>query len=297
MPAGYTGPSRSRPVYSAAPMRAWAKMLIGSTAVLALAAAGAAAAEWIKVHRRPAWYGVDRTTPEQRRVAARRAEDTLVRLQAWSAERPAADAVPATHPVSFTDGQLNAFYDKWVNLGDRRATVDAYVHDPRLVAGDGQIILAGEVQQIGLVVSLFVRPNVAADGRLRLALDKVVAGVVPVPDAFFASQRAALERTLVANLPADQAAARLGPDGLANGSAATAAMDQLLLAMLRGQPAEPVVFVPVGGGSTALLPVRITAVTAHDHTLAMTAAAMTPDERRDLLARIKTPDGGDATSK
>ncbi len=286
-------------------MRKWVKVVIGSAGVLAAAAAGGGAAEWLRVRRTPAWYAPDRSTPQQRAVAADRFQDTLARLYDWSADRharrlagrPSPTTADATHPLSFTDAQLNAFLDRWSDLQDRRATIEQYVHDPRVIVVDGRVILAAQVKEMGLVVSLFVQPAVAADGRLRLTLDKVVAGVVPVPDAFFANQRASLEHVLSSNLPADQAAARLDADGLANGSAATAAMDEMLLAMLRGQAAEPVIFVPVNtSASSLLLPVRITAVTAQDHTLAITALAMSPDDRRDLLARIKTADQADAVA-
>ena len=282
-------------------MRKWLKIIGWSAGVLALIGAGVAAGEWMLVRRRPAWYVPDRSTAEQRRRAARNVEDTLVRLHDWSAERslhpatttPSAPNAP-TYPLSFTDAQLDAFYDKWVEFQNRRAAVDPYVHDPRVVVEGGQLILAGEVREMGMVVSLFVQPAVSPDGRLRLTLDKVVAGVVPVPDAFFSTQRTAIERVLASNLPADQQAAKLNADGLANGAAATAAMDEMLLAMLRGKAAEPVIFVPVNASaSSPLLPVRVTAVTANDHTLALTAQAMTPDERRQLLARVKTPDQPD----
>ena len=277
-------------------MRKWVKILVGSAVGLGLIAAGVGAGEWILVRRRPAWYAPDHTTAEQRRTAARGVEDTLVRLHDWSAERsgPAGTAPTpeSTYPLSFTDVQLDAFYDKWVAFQDRRSTVERYVHAPRVIVQDGQVIVAGEVREVGLVVSLFVQPAVSADdGRLKLTLAKVVAGVVPVPDSFFATQRAALERTLSGNLPADQRAARLDRDGLANGAAADAAMDELLLAMLRGRPAEPVIFVPVDTSATSrLLPVRITAVTAEHHTLGMTAQAMSMAERRELLGRIKAAD-------
>ena len=262
--------------------------------VLAVAGVGVASAEWLLVRRTPAWYGPETRTPAQRATAARTVEDTLVRLHNWSAVRAqpsAATAPAATYPLSFTDAQLDAFFDKWAAFRDRRATIEQYVHDPRLVVQDGHLILVGQLKETGLVVSLFIQPAVAADGRLRLTLDRVVAGVVPVPDAFFAAQRASLERTLAADLPAAQAAARLDADGLANGPAATASMNQMLLAMLRGQPAEPVVFVPVtAAGASPLLPVRVTAVTAQDHTLTLTAQAMTLAERRALLGVIETPD-------
>lgn len=286
-------------------MRKWFKVVACSAGLVIAAGVGVAAAEWLRVRRTPAWYAPDRTTPQQRAVAADRFEDTLARLYDWSADRHArrvADpstpaTADATHPLAFTDGQLNAFFDRWSELQNRRAAIEAYVHDPRVVVLDGRLILAAQVKELGVVVSLLVQPTVAADGRLRLTLDKVLAGVVPVPDAFFAGQRASLEKVLASNLPADQAAAKLDRDGLANGAAATAAMDEMLLAMLRGLPAEPVIFVPVNTSASApLLPVRITAVTAQDHTLAMTAQAMTADERRDLLARIETPDTPDAAT-
>ncbi len=285
-------------------MRRWAKVAAWSAGVLVLAGAGVAAAQWLLVRRTPNWYAPSRLTAAQRATAAHGVENTLIGLQSWSAGRHARQvsghaaspsAAGATYPLSFTDAQLDAFFDKWADYQDRRAAMDKYVADPRLVVQDGRIIVVGQVHEVGLVVSLFVLPQVAADGRLRLSLEKVVAGVMTVPDSFFASQRAAIIHTLAANLPADQAAARFDRDGLANGPAATAAMDEMLLAMLRGRSAEPVVFVPVNtSAQSPLLPVRITAVTARDHTLSMTAQALTADERRDLLQRIKVADVPDA---
>ncbi len=272
------------------------KVVAWTTGVAALVGVGVLSAEWLLVRRTPAWYAHDARTPAQKAVAVHAVEDTLARLLNWSIERGATTPGTATAPspvcpLSFTDAQLDAFYDKWVDFQDRRSTIEKYVHDPRLVVQDGHLIIVGEIKETGLVVSLFVQPAVASDGRLRLTLDRVVAGVVPVPDAFFASQRQSLIRTLAADLPAAQQAAQLDAKGLANGPAATAAMNEMLLAMLRGQPAEPVVFVPVSAsGSSPLLPVRISAVTAADHTLTMTAQAMTLDERRELLDLIREPD-------
>ena len=288
-------------------MRTWKKVAIGSTAVLVLAGAGVVAAKVRLAHRTPDWYAPDESTPAQRASAANRVEDTLARLYNWSAGRHArgADhrsptstptlAEPATDaafPLTFTDAQLNAFYDKWSGLGDRRATVEKYVKDPRIAVREGHVIVAGQARDMGVVLSLFLDPSVSpADGRVRLTLSAVMAGVVTLPDAFTAGKRAALERTLAASLPADQAAAALTPDGLANGPAATAAMVQMLLGVLRGRSTEPVIFVPVSPSPTSpLLPVRVSSVTAADHTLTMTARPVPLAERPALLAEIKRPD-------
>jgi hypothetical protein len=106
-----------------------------------------------------------------------------------------------------------------------------------------------------------------------------------------------LERVLASHLPADQRAAALDAEGLANGAAATAAMDEMLLAVLRRQPIEPVIFVPVSASPTSpLLPVRISAVAARDHTLSMTAQAIPMADRAKLLEQIKRPDAPDAAA-
>jgi hypothetical protein len=292
------------------PMRKWKKVILWSVGLLSVAGVGIGAAEYLRFRRTPDWYTADTSTPEQRASAADRVEDTLRRLYDWSAGRHArgADraapvatpvvAEPATDaafPLSFTDAQLNAFFDRWSNFQDRRATIDKYVKDPRIIVQDGHLIIAGQVRDGGVIVSLFLDPSVShTDGRVRLQLTQVMAGVIQVPEVFFASQRTSLERVLAQNLPADQQKAALTPDGLANGAAATAAMDEMLLGVLRGRETEPVIFVPVTASPTApLLPVRISAVTARDHTLAMTARAVPVAERQRLLDEIRRPDDPD----
>ena len=289
-------------------MRRWLKFTLWSAGLLGVAGVGVGAAEYVLVRRTPDWYAADAGTAEQQASARQKVEDTLVRLYNWSGGhharqvgrgRPVATPVvaepanDAPFPLSFTDVQLNAFYDKWSGFQGRRATADKYVKDPRVIVQDGDLIVAGQVREMGgVVVSLFIAPSVsAADGRVRLTLAKVMAGVIQVPDSFTANQRASVERMLTNSLPADQAKAALTPDGLANGPAATAAMTQMLLGVLRGRDTEPVLFVPVNATtSSSLLPVRITAVSARDHTLAMTARAVPMDDRRTLLEQIKRPD-------
>ena len=284
-------------------MRTWKKLALTVVGLAAVAGVGVGAAEYRLAHRTPDWYAADDgLTPAQRASAAGRVEDVLVRMYSWSAGRHARGenaGEPATFPVEFTDAQLNAFYDKWSGFGDRRGAVERFVHQPRVAVRDGHLIVAGQVRDMGgVVVSLFLDPSVsAADGRVRLTLSEVRAGVVPVPDAFTAGQRASLERVLARSLPADQAAAAFTPDGLANGPAATAAMTELLLGVLRGRATEPVLFVPVNvSDRSPLLPVRVTAVSARDHTLAMVAQPVPPAERAKLLDQIRRPDDPGGTA-
>ena len=290
-------------------MRKWKKVILWSAGLLFVAGVGVGAAQLVRLRRTPDWYAPDTSTAEQRATAAGRVEDVLTRLYNWSAGRHArqADRQPvaaptvadpgndALFPLSFTDGQLNAFYDKWSRFQNRQAVVDKYVKDPRVVVQEGHLIVAGQLRDRGVVVSLFFDPSVTPDGRAQMTLSRVMAGVVSVPDVFFDAQRTALQQVLASHLPTNQRAAALDGDGLANGAAATAAMDEMLLAVLRRQPIEPVIFVPVNASPTSpLLPVRISAVTAANHTLAMTAQAVPLAERAKLLEQIKRPDDPDA---
>ena len=274
---------------------------------------GVGTAEFLLVRRTPDWYTADTSTPEQRATAADRVEYTLRRLYDWSAGRhgrgtagrpPVVTPIVAgsttsdvAFPLAFTDEQLNAYFDRWTAPASRRSAIDRYIKDPRVIVQDGHIIVAGQLRDAGVIVSLFLDPVQTADGRVQLTLAQVMAGVVQVPQAFFSSQRTSLEHVLAASLPGDQAKAALTSDGLANGAMATAAMDQMLLAVLRGRPTEPVIFVPTSLSPTApLLPVRITAATAARHTLSMTAQAIPTDERPALLSAVKVPDDPDGTA-
>jgi hypothetical protein len=108
-------------------------------------------------------------------------------------------------------------------------------------------------------------------------------------------QRQGVEDALKNKLPIYQQGAAISPEGLANGDAGSAAMNQLLLATLNYKASNAVIFVPIElEHLSQSLPVKISALAIHDHTVEMTAQAMNAEERDALLNKLKTPQGATA---
>jgi hypothetical protein len=193
--------------------------------------------------------------------------------------------------IEFTDDQLNAFFDKWADFQNRRAIFDQYVDTPRVIMRKNQLILAGRVKEMDLIVSMEFNPKIDKDGNLRMDLGQVMGGILPMPDSMWDKQRQSVERMLERKLPAFQRDAAISTDGYANGATASAAMNEMMLAALRNGSSSAVVFVP---GSierlTPTIPVKITSVSVDDHKLTMTAEPMSPQERQELVEKVKAFD-------
>jgi hypothetical protein len=196
-------------------------------------------------------------------------------------------ATQPSHPlrVDFTEEELNASFQKWDQLYGWTDRYKAYVQNPRVVIHDGRLVLAGNSSELGTVVSLHFEPKLTKDGKLSLRLVQVLAGRLPVPQSFFEKYRLAAESKLKAVLPELQRKAHIKPDGSANSDAMAAAMAKLFLHVLSDEPAEPVVFLPVGPSRS--VPVRLTDVSIEDQTLSLTVKPLNASERASLLERIR----------
>src|SRR4051794_13253934 len=297
----------------------WLKRLLLLVAVLLLGAMLMSAGGWFLLRGKPAWYHPRTMTAEQRKRAADRAENTLVNIQNWAggarAARLRASAAAGDLPtttqaatalahepsqpfqIQFTDEELNAFFEKWADVNGRREYLERFIEDPRLVLRDNQLILAGTVKDLGTVVSMQFEPRIDEHGSLQMNLVRVLGGVLPLPDALWASKRARMEQYLAEKLPTYQQAASVAPDGTANSAAASAAMNKLLQSILHGDPAEPALFVPYDVRQlNRSVPVKITAVTVQNNTLTITAEQMTTREREAMMDRLRAPYGSSVTT-
>jgi hypothetical protein len=295
----------------------WLKASLWLISLVILLAVGAGAVGWFMLRGTPAWYRPGRMPAEQRKKNADDFEDKLINLTNMFGEKNAAayraaHLPPSTHPegtaseqakqlrdrkgdepveIQFTDDQLNAFFEKWAEFQNRRALFDQYVDSPRVIMKKDRLIFAGRVKDLDLIVSMEFNPGVDDDGNLRMNLVQVMGGILPMPDSMWEKQRHGVEKMLEKKLPGYQRDASISSDGYANGAAASAAMNEMILAALRGGKSSAVVFVP---GSiehlSPTIPVRITSVSVDDHTLTLQAEPMTTDEREELLKRIKAFD-------
>jgi hypothetical protein len=295
--------------------KSWLKRGLWLLAFAVVVGGGLSAVSYMMMRRTPDWYQPDTRTADQRRKAAGKIENLLILLRNWGGEQHAAKiraAHNASMPpvdshsqdqirellaqkpdqafvISFTDDELNAFFNKWAEPTARRGWFDQYVVDPRLVIRGNQLIVVGQPKAVDLVVSLVFEPKLDNDGNLNLNLVHVLGGVLPLPGAMWATQRTVVEETLQSNLPRYQQTAAISPEGIANGDAATAAMNQLLLATMQYKPASAVIFVPIElQHLSQSLPVKITALSLHDHTLEMTVEGMSAEERDSLLKHLKS---------
>lgn len=289
------------------------KLFLLLIAVILLGGIALSVGGWFMLRGTPDWYQPRTLTAEQRKTSEARAEAMFVNMTNWAggaraALLRAANALEGESPttsqaatalahqpaapfqIQFSDDDLTAFFDKWAGGNGRREYFDQYVQDARLILRNNQLILAGTVKEMGTVVSVQFEPRIDARGSLQLRIARVLGGILPLPDAVWARKREKIERLLESKLPAYQQSAALSSDGTANSAASAAGMNKLLLAVLRGESAEPVLFIPYDVKKlNRSVPVKITAVTIENNTLKMTAEQMTTAERDAMLERLRAP--------
>ncbi len=284
-------------------MKRLAVFVVGLVLVLALAAAGA---YFFGVRGTPDWVRRSTATPAEKAEAANRLDrkilETLSVIQEMNAgvttrraagneQRPPATQAAKFLEVGFHEDELNAAFQKWDSLYQWTERYKAYVQEPVVVLHDGHVILAGNSEEVGAVVSLHFSPSLDADGQLLLRLDNVLAGRLPLPRAFLEKYRKSARLKLQNGLPALQRKAEFGPDGSANQEAMAAAMAKLFLHALDDEPAEPVVFLPVERKRS--VPVTLTDVRIADKTLTFKVKRMDAAERAMLLDEIRAPSEGE----
>jgi hypothetical protein len=254
----------------------------------------------------PDFYQRPTMTAQERADAADRAVNKFIRTREWAndvwvneqrallagkggATNPAATN-PAGHAytVSFTESELNAFFENWSKTQGWDAKYAKYIRDPEVVLRAERLIIVGTVADVGAVASFHFFPTIDDQGKFRLTLERVLAGRLPMPDMVWSAQREKLVNALQRRLPEWQSKAQIAPNGVANEDAIAADTSKLLFDVLNRRPREPVLFLPFK--EHAAVPVRLTAVHVTDGELSLTVEPMTATERATLLDRIRQPD-------
>jgi hypothetical protein len=280
-------------------MKKWFKRLMAVVSLLAILVALGVVALYYLANRAPEWIPQQILDPVARAAAAERAEGRLrsafnLVQDAQSAETRARNAntsAPTTRPsleLSFTEEEINALFDKWDRYYQWRDRYGEHVSDPGIAFRDGKILLVGRAKELNKTISVRFRPRLDDRGRLIVSLDGIYSGSLWLPGVF-EKYRVPLAQRVKAALPEFQRKARIDLDGSANGEAMAAAMSKLFLRILDDEPGDPVLFQPVGEHRS--VPVKITSLSIKDKSLSMTVVPLTPDERKDLLARVREPYG------
>jgi len=279
-------------------MRKWIKslmLLAGVALVLILAIACDAFRRFRAV---PAWYRHLDLSVTQREVLAQRAFNKFADIQNAAAQArqdeisgqaEESTSAPAPIVVSFSDDELNAFVEKWASYANWKSNYDRYVDGPIINIADGNILLAAQVKDLGAILSVEMSPQIDANQRLDLHLDRVIAGRLRLPEILVHSYEKRLASGLEENLPRWQRGAAIDSNGAANNDLISAAMARLFLHALNHTPADAVLFLPLVEHH-ANLPVRICAVSSADHQLTMTVLPLNAKERAALVAHIQSSD-------
>jgi hypothetical protein len=287
-------------------MKKWIKRLLLAGVLVVLILVGLTTFAWHLKGSRPVWYpkgAPDRAAVE---AAANRMNQKLAGVQGWIADtsiyersrngsRAPVSTDPTTAPAKdfalvLTADELNAFFSNWdkeFHWGDR---FNKYVTDPVLVIQGNRLILAGEVKEADTVLSIHLEPKIDDKGMLHLEIVKVMGGMLPLPQSFWERYRQKLLGAMENKIDQQRTKARLHSDGSMNTEGIAVEMNDLLIHALNGEPADPVLFLPVAKGSG--LPVKVTDISVKDAAIRMTMVPLTPEERQTLLQHIR--DGGDA---
>jgi hypothetical protein len=274
-------------------MRTWVKRLLATVLLLILGIAAVAYGGFRMFKGAPAWYRRPLSSAGERELLARRAFNKFANIQNAAAlarqdqlEAGATVLPAAPIAVTFSDDELNAFFEKWESYANWKSNYDRYFDNPLILIEDRHLVLAAGVKDLGSVISVGFDPRMDSAGKLRLELDRVQAGQLPMPGVVTEPYRQRLESTLRASLPRWEGAAAVNPDGAANVSLISAAMAKLCLHMLAHEPAEPLLFLPLVQ-RRANVPVRILDIRLEDHTVNLLVRPLDLRERAALVAQVR----------
>jgi len=281
-------------------MMKWLKRLLLAAVFVAVFVGVLALAAWWLSHGTPEWYGRKRATPQELAAAAHRAEQQVQRTLNWASEQGRPPHASSTQPadsfkISFTEDELNGFFQKWDNTFGWSEHYSSFLSDPQIVIEDGRLIAAATVTDMNSVLSAEFQPRLD-EGELRVPVTRVLAGRLPLPQSFWDRYRGRAEAAVTGRLPTWQQTARITADGNANASAVAAAMSELLLDLLDQRPARPVLFLPYLKNGEKSLPVKLTGLEVGDKTLTLTVRAMTPLERQALIEHVRAWRSTEATA-
>jgi hypothetical protein len=286
-------------------MKKWIKRVMLFVVGLALVLGVWAGWAYWRVRGTPDWLRHSTASAEERAAAANRMDQKI--LEALSVTREwgdsdasqtqpttsaaSGDRRPATTQrytqlkVSFTEDELNASFQKWDQLYHWTDRYKNYVQDPSIVLHDSKIILAGNSDEVGTVVSLHFDPKLTPKGQLDLRLSSILAGRFSLPQWSVEKYRTSMRAKLKSVLPELQRKAKFEPDGSANSDAVAAAMAKLFLHVLDNEPGEPVLFLPVRNKRS--VPVKLTGVTIDNKELTLTVKPLNAKERLGVLDEIR----------
>jgi uncharacterized protein YpmS len=282
-------------------MRKWIKSLMLLAALLLVGALAVVYGGFRMVKGAPDWYRRSILSVQQREILARSAFNkfadiqnaaALARRDEIASHFSQADvAPPVPIVVSFSDDELNAFFEKWANYANWKSNYERYVDEPLVILQDDHVILAGQVKELDAVVSLELNPQIDPANRLDLHLESILAGRLPLPDLFIGPYKERLTARLEQNLPRWRAAAAIDSDGAANSALISAAMARLFIHTLNHTSADPVLFLPLVEHNANVL-VRVCSVKVEGHNLTMTVVPLSAGEREALLKRIQADEAG-----
>src|SRR5262245_64585562 len=156
-------------------MRKKTKRLVWVGLILAIVVATPAGV-WLSLPSQPSYYrAMVLQSREQRQGKARKFVAQGLQLRNDICNEPTWEAV-------FTDQEVNAWLaeDLVTHLADQ---LPPEVHEPRVLFELDRIILAFQLRQRGVhsVITVVARPRVPQENTVELTLEKIRAGILPVP--------------------------------------------------------------------------------------------------------------------
>ena len=273
--------------------------------LLVVAAAGAGLYVYRAAHRAPAFYEAEPLAGDDRLRAIESVERKVLNLQGdldgayarllrgdKKADVPAAtpssapDAAPVR--VSFTGPELDTYFTKWLKDSGFEGRLTSHLTGPRVGVQDGHVILAGEMKEVGAVVSLHFLPTLDADGAAHLRLDGTYVGRLAVPSGYFDEFRKKSLGALREGEPTLRQQAEINADGQADDAAVQLTMRRQILTLFEGDEVSPlVIFPPVAGHGR--VPARVTLLQVDGDALTLGVELMDKVARRELLRSLNSP--------
>jgi hypothetical protein len=262
-------------------MKKWIKRLLllvalGLLGVIAFALIGL----WM-LKSDPVWYQPNHLNAQQSAVAAKSMEDKLVTFQNWAR----AGTTPQI-TIEITGDELTSFSAKWAEVWKDR--YGNFMTDPRMYLHDSTLIIAGRLTERNILASLHLDPRITDAGTFQPNLLSVRGGMLALPDRMLNKPKQKAIADLQAHLPELLRRSKLNKNGTANEAMALASAGQWVLAMLKGDAAEPYLYIPNADTTPSSSLVKLKHIRIDGTTLKIDAERPTPADRSALLDRMQS---------